>query len=413
MRVGVSLLAVLVLLGLALSGCGGVSSDVFRSYALHASQLAKEKDPTAKVYYVFASGLHGQAIRDPEEMEDYYYWALPENGSGWLIRFNSKNWERDPIKDVVPKVDTDFDITRVDMDVTTAWGRVKESGLANFFFSVELFRPKNSEVQDPYYVFYVGEGEFIAVNANTGDILTGEDASRLVPRTDENSAIIDILEKVWDFFVGKFLISSLFWDGELDTIPKQAKHDPMNFMDFRQVGRGYYLAGNIGPGEGQNYARYTVYYPLNLGNAGVTQYSFTFHSGPPNKSIDELIFELTAAGDSYAVYCLKFNSVDELTSLVRDFYDKYGDFAITIAYSTHSGNYVIYLNLLTDDPKVCEHAVQHKLVQEISYCIEPLYAILCGKDIKDTWYLRQPLVILDGSWLIIDYVLGTISVWYD
>ncbi|MBC7129756.1 hypothetical protein H5T51_00860 [Candidatus Bathyarchaeota archaeon] len=411
MRAGVSLLAVLVLLSLVLSGCGGgVSSDIFGSYALRASQLAKEEDPTAKVYYVFAGGLGGQAIRDPEELEDYSYWALSKDGGGWFIRFDSESWIVNPTEDVLSKVDTDFDVTSVDMDVTTAWGRVKESGLAEFFFSVELFRPKDSELEDPYYVFDIGEGEFIAVNADTGDILTGEDASRLVPRSEDVLGK-DELQAIWDFFVGQFVIPEVFWKG---STGKMTEHEPISFLDFEHVGRGYYLAGNVGPGEDRSYARYTVYYPLDWGHVGVTKYHFTFHSGPQYKDIEQLVFDLQVAGNSYAQECLGFDSVDELVSLVRDFYSKYGDFAITVAYSTHSGNSVLYLNLLTDDPDICDRAVQHDLIQGIYNALKPKrYAILCGKDIEDTWYLRRPLVLFDGSWLIIDYVMGTISVWYD
>jgi hypothetical protein len=211
------------------------------------------------------------------------------------------------------------------------------------------------------------------------------------------------ITKIISYIADKVIINELTWNSCHVT------YDWMKAWDVHKNGAGYYMSGDHGPGS-RCYATWTFYYPLDWGHAGDRTYSFYFHSGPANQTIDQLVFTLQGLGDSYPK-CLGFSSNSALISAVKDFHNKYGDFAISTAYNDNTANADLYINLANED--YCSKAKQHTLSKTIWGQLSDHCDMLCGHDIHDTWHLCRSYVLVDGTALYITYVLGTISVWYD
>ncbi len=218
----------------------------------------------------------------------------------------------------------------------------------------------------------------------------------------ENSAS-DWITKIITYFENKVVINELIWNSCHQT------YDWMKAWDVIENGRGYYMCGDHAPGS-LSYATWTFYYPLDWGYGGSTTYSFYYRSGPAYQTIDQLRFTLQGIGDTFPK-CLGFSDNSDLVSTVTDFYNNYGDFTISTAYEENTAQAHLYVNLANSAN--CDAAKNHPLVQKIWGQLSHHDKLLCGHDIYDTWYLKRPFVLLDGTPLYITNVLGTISVWYD
>lgn len=237
--------------------------------------------------------------------------------------------------------------------------------------------------------------ELKAARADTVPLGPGEEALEL-----SGSSWIT---KIITYIANKVVINELTWKSCHQT------YDWMKAWDVIENGAGYYMSGDHGPGS-RCYATWTFYYPLDWGHGGDRTYSFYFRSGPTYQTIDQLVFALQDTGSTYPA-CLGFSSNTALTSAVKDFHSKYGDFAISTAYDDNTAHADLYINLA--DSTYCSEAKQHTLVKTIWGQLIDHDLLLCGHDIHDDWNLHRPYVLLDGTSLYITYVLGTISVHYD
>ena len=183
------------------------------------------------------------------------------------------------------------------------------------------------------------------------------------------------------------------------------------------------MMGDHGPGAEREFFTYTSYYALDWGRFGTKDYKFTIHSGDKRTTPAHIVEQLRASGQD-AAKCFGYRSVDKLVADYQDFYNKYGDFAISCAYSWHSGNLAIYVNL--KDASKAKEAVNHPLVQAIKNNlvlttkdgVKHDCAVLAGGDISDKWHLDRsaepiPLPGMPPNCVYFYYMLGTIEVHYD
>lgn len=232
----------------------------------------------------------------------------------------------------------------------------------------------------------------------------------LDPRVYAADWAYKVMSDFTDEFQDKYRPSETFW-GNDDT-----------FIDFFKWGAviknggGYYMAGDYGPGPQD--ATCTFYYPLEWGKSGERTYHFTFRAGEVRSTIDYLVEHVTKiqglTSNPYVTQegCLGFESVDVFKSQVRDFHQKYGDFAFTVARDYWTNNSALYINLL--DASKAEEAKKHPVTTTLLGSLLGKQKFLyVGRDIADTLRLRRPVAIIDGSPLLISYVFGTIHVKYD
>ncbi len=256
----------------------------------------------------------------------------------------------------------------------------------------------------------VGDSTSLHADVEPDSAMSAVSAQRIgdAPSLQDEAQLGSWIDNVLNYVLNHYAIPEMLYGST-------TKLEPMNYGDVQQDGRGYYMMGNEGPGSGQSAATYTFYYPLNWGHGGVSTYGFTFHSQSVCTSIDDLVSNLQInLGDGYAKDSLGFTGTADLVSAVRNFYAQYGDFAITVVdddYNAHKG---IYVNLA--DASKSAGALNDRLIQTLQAHLQSggvTVYLYCGHDIYDTWQLKRPYVLVDGTCLFIGYTLGTINVWYD
>lgn len=216
----------------------------------------------------------------------------------------------------------------------------------------------------------------------------------------------DWVQKVLTAVLDKWFVPELFWN------TGWANMDMMKPGSVHKDGAGYYMMGHHGPGERVGGGTYTFYYPLHWGHAGHRTYTFRLHSREPwTENIDLMLDKVEEVGSKYITDVMRFESVDKFRALVHDFHDRHGDFAITLIHTVRGSETYMYVNLA--NPGLAKGVKYHDLIQHIYLYGDAYESIMVGKDIKDTYRLRRPYGIVDGSPLFFTYVFGNIGVYYN
>ncbi len=189
---------------------------------------------------------------------------------------------------------------------------------------------------------------------------------------------------------------------------------PMGGCWFQKNGGGYYLFGETGPGSILPIYTQTVYWPIEWSWCKVRKYSFDVELKGSITAIDAVEWYLKNKPPTNHFHSdLGFASVDAFAQIVNEFYNLFGNFAISLAYDTHTKNISIYVNHEKGNTNQVE---SHLLVQNIKNAISPHVNgvwLFSGKNIHDSFHLRRSLSGLCSSPLLIIYVVGTANVYYN
>lgn len=170
---------------------------------------------------------------------------------------------------------------------------------------------------------------------------------------------------------------------------------------------GYFVFGHYGPGSLLPAWTQTVYYPMEWSFCKVRKYHFDVHYVEPIRDIQALLFLLRQSEN----FCrnLGFDNMDTLIALTNDFYNKYGHFSITMAFSelTHQAGF--YVNVANDDHNAHEHRLLQIIKNKLDHYFRQTF-FYSGKYIYDTWHIRRSDFFVCSIPLVFCYLFGTIEV---
>ena len=189
---------------------------------------------------------------------------------------------------------------------------------------------------------------------------------------------------------------------------------PIGNCYLQKSGGGYYIFGHYGPGSLLPIYTQTVYYPFEWSWCKVRKYSFDMELKGEVRSIEILNWLVENQPPTANFYDkIGFETIDLLQEAIQDFNNKFGGFAISLAYSTRTHNLAIYVNHSSGSSS---EARSHHLVTTIGQSIYPhinkIY-YFAGHNIRDHWYLRRSEFGVCNSPLLICYVIGTHEVAYE
>jgi hypothetical protein len=175
-------------------------------------------------------------------------------------------------------------------------------------------------------------------------------------------------------------------------------------------GGGFWAVGNEGPGSLFPIWTVTAYYPLEWASCKVRVYNFNINYDGNVRGINELK-DLVRAQAEWASL-LGYHYVDTLVNHIQDFYNIYGDFAISIAFDSETKGISLYANNANGNT----NAHNDKLCRNILDFIGPKfssYSAVSGRNISDSWHLRRSDFFVCNSPLSITYLFGTAKINYN
>lgn len=174
--------AACVLLCAAAAACGGGSDDGSNvgigggNRVQLADREAKKVDPRARIVWAGGRMLSGGALANPGDADTWDFHAVAaENGEvagQWELTLLVEQWQIEPLQ--WPPMQIEYiDLTTIALDVEAAWAILEQQGQARPFFTWELFKPLNSSLSNACYAFYVGDGQYLFVDAARGGSWSG------------------------------------------------------------------------------------------------------------------------------------------------------------------------------------------------------------------------------------------------
>ena len=190
---------------------------------------------------------------------------------------------------------------------------------------------------------------------------------------------------------------------------------PMGNCYLHKDGGGYYIYGHVGPGSIFPVYTQTVYFPWEWSWCKVRKYHFSIDIGDEAIGYEALVDFLDQFRSVYSAFYEKIGmpSYDYLINSIHDFYERYGGFAISLAYDTHTNNLSIYVNHTRGDS---EEAKNEPFIQAMKDALDNLVGgvyVFAGQHIHDSWHLRRSEFGVCNSLLIIIYLFGTNEVIYN
>ena len=189
---------------------------------------------------------------------------------------------------------------------------------------------------------------------------------------------------------------------------------PMASCYGHKNGGGFYAFGHEGPGSSLPIYTQTVYVAWEWSWCKVRKYSFHIKLKGETIGYETLKYEIRKMEPILKTLDkIGFSSIDDFEDILDDFYDKFGGFAISTAYSTHSHNLSLYVNHEKGSSHDAEH---HDLIEMIKYGLDPLchhVTVYAGKDIHDYFHMRRSDLGICNSDIIIFFLFGTHHVDYD
>ncbi len=188
---------------------------------------------------------------------------------------------------------------------------------------------------------------------------------------------------------------------------------PMGGCWLQKDGGGYYVFGRKGPGSMLPVYTQTVYQPIEWAACSTRSYKFTIKSGKPVWSLAVL----TQLLQTYEKM-LQNSGLGGLASALQqitDFYNKFGDFAISVARNSETGNISLYINLAHSKSE--SEVRSHPLISGVYNALNHMGKVyfFTGTKIKDSFKLRRspsPVGVCNSP-LVIYYLLGNLEVEYD
>jgi len=179
-------------------------------------------------------------------------------------------------------------------------------------------------------------------------------------------------------------------------------------------GGGYFIFGHEGPGSVLPVFTTTLYYPFEKSCCQCREYGFNISLGGQNLSYT-VLKDLLLNHQPIANLASKlgFPGAAELEAALDDFYNQYGEFAISLFYNCNTGSISLYAN--TQNSKGSE-AVNSDLMQTIANAFSPHASkvyLYSGNSINDSDYLRRSPAFVCNTSIVVVYLFGTNNAEYN
>jgi hypothetical protein len=185
---------------------------------------------------------------------------------------------------------------------------------------------------------------------------------------------------------------------------------PMGGCWGEKDGGGFYAFGQTGPGSLLPAWTQTVYYPYEWAFCSTRVYNFDI-------DYEGSIIELALLKDIIRnvnpswLTAIGFVNDSLIIAAVEDFYNIYGDFAITMVFNLETHNLGLYVNVENGSTSAHEHHLPHAISNAIGH-IANVYAF-SGRNIHDSWHMRRSNFFVCNTPLLFCYLFGTAKVKYN
>jgi hypothetical protein len=109
---------------------------------------------------------------------------------------------------------------------------------------------------------------------------------------------------------------------------------------------------------------------------------------------------------------LGYNDAATINADIQDFYNHYGDFAISFMYDPETRGLSLYVNNAASNTDAHNHILCQKMIQTVNPLVGAVYA-MSGRNISDSWHLRRSDFLVCNTPLSIIYLIGTAKVTYN
>ncbi|NOX85973.1 MAG: hypothetical protein GXO86_08415 [Chlorobi bacterium] len=189
---------------------------------------------------------------------------------------------------------------------------------------------------------------------------------------------------------------------------------PMASCYGHKDGGGFYAFGNEGPGSSFPIYTQTVYLAWEWSWCKVRKYDFRISLKGKSIGYEALKDEIHKMEPIFNLLKkIGFKDFDAFVNALDEFHDKYGGFALSAAYDTHTHNMSLYVN----HEKGSSYDAKHDLLIEIIKAgLDGLcrnVSVYAGQEINDSWHMRRSDIGICNSDLIIFYLFGTNKVLYN
>ena len=136
-----------------------------------ADAQAKALHPLAKIVWAGGRLASGGTMNDPAAADTWDFNAVADDGSSqlvgiWQLILLNSQWIINQLQ--YPPMEIEYiDLTSITMDVSDAWQLVIDAGLSRPFFTWELLKSLHPDYPNPFYAFYVGNGQYLFVDIVT------------------------------------------------------------------------------------------------------------------------------------------------------------------------------------------------------------------------------------------------------
>ncbi|MBN2639939.1 MAG: hypothetical protein JXR65_12725 [Bacteroidales bacterium] len=189
---------------------------------------------------------------------------------------------------------------------------------------------------------------------------------------------------------------------------------PMSSCYGHKDGGGYYAFGHEGPGSILPVYTQTVYVAWEWSWCKVRKYDFQIKLEGEALGYEILKTTIKENEPNFRIIeKLGFDSFENFEVALNDFHEKFGDFAISMAYDTYTHNISLYVNHVSGSAL---ESSAHSLVQTISDNLKPHsngVNVYSGHTIEDSWHMKRSDFGVCNSKIIFVYLFGTNNVLYN
>lgn len=185
---------------------------------------------------------------------------------------------------------------------------------------------------------------------------------------------------------------------------------PMASCAPKNEGSGYFIFGQTGPGSIYPVWTQTAYFPYQFSFCGSAGYSFSLSLGENLEYIDAILTTLAEQQELFLK--LKFASIEEAIADVRNFYNTYGEFAISLGSNTADGSVMIFINLQNVDKNPMANVFITKLRRGLEMLGATNVQIIWGPNLGAGVILRRDGTGECSTPFLLSYLVGTRKVNY-
>ncbi len=289
---------------------------------------------------------------------------------------------------------------------------IKERPLGEMIYESEVTLTLNDSYNMEGTGLYQPSSVYPDITRNTFKVKATRISGPLKNSYGTNSQVNYLALNDWENEMCKILSTITSWviSGLTDGVIRPMSSDCWLYHD----GGGYYIFGHEGPGSVLPFFTMTLYYPFEKSVCQCREYGFNISLGGQTLAypvMKEMLIDHEPILNMAAK--LGFQGAADLQTALDDFYNQYGEFAISLFYNCNTGSISLYAN--TQNGK-SNSAVNSTLMQTIGNAFaahaSKVY-LYSGNSINDNDYLRRSPAFVCNTSVVVVYLFGTCKAEYN